>query len=60
MEVILEEARESHDGDSIMELQSNSPEDIESNVERIETWIDIWKCQKIESDASWFSFQNPT
>lgn len=43
MEVLLEEARGSYDGEIIVELQSNETEDIESNVERIENWIKSWK-----------------
>lgn len=43
MEVLLEEARDSYDSEIVVELQSNETEDIESNVDRIETWIKDWK-----------------
>jgi adenylate kinase len=43
MEVILAEARESYDEEIVIELESNEDGDIESNVERIETWIKTWK-----------------
>lgn len=52
MEVLLEEARQSYDSEIIVELQSNDFGDIESNVDRIETWIDRWKCDNVESGAS--------
>ena len=51
MEVLLEEARDSYDPEIVVELQSNESEDIESNVERIETWIKNWE-QNNAQDAS--------
>ena len=49
MQVLLEEARESYDKEIIVELESNEPEDIESNVDRIEIWIENWRCDQFES-----------
>lgn len=43
MEIILEEAREAYDENIIVELQSNEPEDVEKNVDRVEIWIANWK-----------------
>ena len=43
MEVLLTEARESYDPEIVVELQSDSTEDLDSNVERIETWIKNWR-----------------
>ncbi|KAI9790381.1 MAG: factor activating pos9 [Peltula sp. TS41687] len=43
MQVLLDEARESYDEDMVVELKSDTPEDLESNIERIETWIENWK-----------------
>ena len=43
MEVLLEEARESYDKEIIVELTSNTTEDIESNVERVEAWVAQWR-----------------
>jgi len=43
MQVLLDEARESYDEDIVVELQSDSLEDIDSNVERIQAWIEQWK-----------------
>ena len=43
MEVLLDEARCSYDEEIIVELQSNKAEDIEANVERIETWLKSWQ-----------------
>ncbi|KAI4128567.1 MAG: hypothetical protein LQ338_002661 [Usnochroma carphineum] len=45
MEVLLSEAREAFDEEIVIELQSNSPEDMESNAERIEAWFEQWKLQ---------------
>jgi adenylate kinase len=43
MEVLLQEARDSYDEEIIVELMSNTSEQVESNVERIESWIAQWK-----------------
>lgn len=43
MEVLLQEARESYDEEIVVELTSNTPENMESNVERIEGWVKQWK-----------------
>ncbi|KAK5716329.1 factor activating pos9 [Elasticomyces elasticus] len=43
MEVLLSEAREAYDENIVVELKSESTEDIDSNVERIEQWITNWK-----------------
>lgn len=43
MEVLLEEARDSYDAEIIVELTSNSSDEMESNVERIEGWVTQWK-----------------
>ncbi|XP_062517103.1 adenylate kinase isoenzyme 6-like [Corticium candelabrum] len=42
---ILEEARESYSEDIVYELQSNTPEDLEQNVDHIVHWIERWKHQ---------------
>jgi len=43
MEVLLQEARDSYDEEIVVELQSNTPEDMESNLDRIEEWLKQWK-----------------
>jgi adenylate kinase len=43
MEVLLQEARDAYDEEIVVELKSDSTEDIDSNVERIESWIKNWK-----------------
>jgi adenylate kinase len=43
MEVLLQEARESFDEEIVVELTSNSSEEMESNMDRIEAWIKQWK-----------------
>jgi len=42
MQVILEDAREVYPQEVIVELQSNTTEDIDGNVERIKTWLKQW------------------
>lgn len=51
MEVLLDEARLAYDEEMVVELQSNDPDDIDSNVERIETWIENWKRDHVEATA---------
>lgn len=43
MEVLLDEAREAFDSEIVVELTSNTSDEMESNVERIEAWIKQWK-----------------
>ncbi|KZF23175.1 P-loop containing nucleoside triphosphate hydrolase protein [Xylona heveae TC161] len=43
MQVLLDEARESYDEEIVVELRSDSADDIESNVERIESWLKQWR-----------------
>ena len=43
MEVLLQEARESYDEEIVIELRSDEVDDIDANVERIESWIQTWK-----------------
>lgn len=50
MQVLLEEAREAFDEEIVVELQSNSLEDIDANVERIQTWIEQWKENNAEAE----------
>ena len=52
MEVLLSEARESYDKNIVVELRSNDTDDLESNVERIETWLTNWKANHAEKDSS--------
>ncbi|RKF62696.1 Adenylate kinase isoenzyme 6-like protein HBR1 [Erysiphe neolycopersici] len=42
MEVLLQEARESYDEEIVIELISDTSDDLKSNVERIESWIKQW------------------
>ncbi|KIW09254.1 uncharacterized protein PV09_00177 [Verruconis gallopava] len=43
MQVLLDEAREAYDEEIVVELQSDSLDDIDSNVERIQQWVKRWK-----------------
>ena len=43
MEVLLQEAREAYEEEVVVELRSDTLEEIESNVERIEKWVGEWK-----------------
>ncbi|TPX15147.1 uncharacterized protein E0L32_004705 [Thyridium curvatum] len=43
MEVLLQEARESYDEEIVVELTSNTSDEMESNVDRIEAWLRQWK-----------------
>ena len=44
-QTILDEARESYDQQIVHELQSNSADDIENNLEQIIAWIEQWKAK---------------
>jgi adenylate kinase len=43
MQVVLEEARASYPPEIVVELKSESMEDLEANVARIVEWIVVWK-----------------
>ncbi|CAG8679564.1 18601_t:CDS:2 [Dentiscutata erythropus] len=49
-QVILEEAKESYAAEIVVELQSNNIEDMQSNVTRIEEWVEAWKTRTNEKD----------
>lgn len=50
MEVVIEEARASYPNEIVVELRSESTEDLESNVLRIVEWITVW--QKNQAEGS--------
>ena len=50
MEVLLEEAREAYDAEIVVELQSDTSDDIDSNIERIEMWVKNWRKDQAETD----------
>ncbi|KAI7865942.1 P-loop containing nucleoside triphosphate hydrolase protein [Spinellus fusiger] len=43
MQVVLETAHESYEPEIIVELQSNTTEDMESNVERVQQWLQAYQ-----------------
>ena len=42
MQVLLQEARESYAEEIVQELASNTVEEMESNVSRVEAWLQNW------------------
>lgn len=47
MQVVLEEARESYEEQIVIELESNSIEQMEENVSRIKAWMESWKIKNV-------------
>ncbi|CAI5715255.1 unnamed protein product [Hyaloperonospora brassicae] len=45
MQVVLQDARESYAPEIVQELSSRTVEDMESNVERVLTWVQHWIAQ---------------
>ncbi|GAA5801314.1 AAA domain-containing protein [Helicostylum pulchrum] len=43
MQVVLETAHESYAPEIVVELPSNTIEDMESNADRVKQWLDAWK-----------------
>ncbi|RYP56807.1 hypothetical protein DL771_011582 [Monosporascus sp. 5C6A] len=43
MQVLLQEARDSYDAEMVVELSSNDTDEMESNVDRIESWVRQWR-----------------
>lgn len=52
MEVLLQEARDSYDEEIVVELTSNTSDDMESNIERLEAWVKQWKKDHVESASA--------
>ncbi|KAF8527932.1 AAA domain-containing protein [Hysterangium stoloniferum] len=51
MQIVLEEARESYPQEIVVELQSESTEDLETNVARIIAWINEWQKNNATSES---------
>ena len=43
MEVLLQEAHEAFEPEIVIELTSNTSDEMDSNVDRIEAWVKQWK-----------------
>ena len=43
MEVLLQEARDSYDEQIVVELRSDTTEEMDQNLDRIEAWLKQWK-----------------
>ncbi|KIJ45595.1 hypothetical protein M422DRAFT_250907 [Sphaerobolus stellatus SS14] len=52
MQTVLEEARESYPPEAVVELQSESTDDLESNVNRIIAWIEAWQKNNATEDSA--------
>ncbi|KZT55929.1 P-loop containing nucleoside triphosphate hydrolase protein [Calocera cornea HHB12733] len=46
MQVVLDEAQASYPAEIVVELKSETPEDMERNVERILEWAKVWREQR--------------
>jgi len=42
-QTILDEARDSYKPEIVYELQSNTPEEMENNIQQIDSWVKQWK-----------------
>ena len=51
MQTVLDEAKESYAEEVVVELRSNSPEDVDANIERILQWIEAWKGNNADDEA---------
>ena len=52
MDVVLEEAREAYAEEIVVPLQSESTEDLQSNVARIVKWVEDWQTNQRLDSAS--------
>ncbi|GAA5906991.1 hypothetical protein JCM5296_003903 [Sporobolomyces johnsonii] len=50
MEVVLNDARESYAEEIVVELRSESPEQMEENVNRILQWVEAWRADHADDD----------
>lgn len=42
-QVVLEEAKESYPDEAVHQVNSNSVQDLESNVDRVQRWLEDWR-----------------
>ena len=49
MQVVAEEAREAYESEIVHEIMSNTVEDIDSGVERVEQWLTAFKQNQVSS-----------
>ena len=52
MQVVLDEAHESYDTNIVHEVPSNTLEEMEGNVARVESWVGAWKENNKEGGGS--------
>ena len=45
-QTILDEAKESYNPDIVIELSSNTPDEMEKNLNQIQAWIKNWKMER--------------
>jgi adenylate kinase len=50
MEVLFQEAREAFDEEIVIELTSNTSDEMESNIDRIEAWVKQWTLDNASAD----------
>jgi adenylate kinase len=46
MQVLLDEARGAFDEEVVVELKSNTMDDLDANVERVALWVEQWKSDR--------------
>lgn len=46
--MVLDDARSSYAEEIVVELKSESPEDMDANVVRIVSWVEQWRKQNAE------------
>ena len=51
MQIVLESAKESYAPEVVQELPSNTVDDMESNVNRLEAWVGHWKNTQASSSS---------
>jgi adenylate kinase len=52
MQVLLDEARGAFDEEIVVELKSNTMEDLDANVERVAQWVEQWKKDHAKDEES--------
>ncbi|GAA5821898.1 hypothetical protein JCM10212_002450, partial [Sporobolomyces blumeae] len=50
MEVVLNDARDSYAEEIVVELQSESPEQMDENVHRIVQWVEQWRKDHVDDE----------
>ena len=52
MEVLLAEARDSYDAETVLELRSDQIDDMDGNIDKLDAWVQKWRMDHAKTDEA--------